>query len=238
MACRWLARLPRMRLRRVRTALVRHRRLSSVAAPRAQCWCQRDRLLGVTTVDTGFELVPTAAYVIGHQNLTVVAGGSSAAVPRVLDAIEAGGHQPSDVRWIVLPSLSQWWSIPALVAACPNATVLAHPRACRHLAAPNKLVDAELAAYGSAGFRALHGCEAEAYIRAPVPREQVRPVADGTNLPWPTDGTKAAPPEVEWNASFTHGQGHSTDAELCFLLVRTFSIQSWTFVKPNCVADM
>ena len=85
--------------------------------PRAHSWLARDALLGVTTVDAGFELAPTAAYVVGHESLTVVAGGSAAATPRVLAAIEAGGRQPSDVAWIVLPCLSQWWSLPRLLAA-------------------------------------------------------------------------------------------------------------------------
>ena len=192
------------------------RRLSSAAAP---VWW-RDPLLGVTTVDTGFPLVPTAAYVIGHCHLAVVAGGSSAAAPRVLGAVEAGGHRASDVRWIVLPSLAQWWSIPTLLASCPNATVLAHPRACRHLSAPRKLVGAELAAYGSAGFKALHGGEAEAYLGAPVPREQIRPVA-AEDLPWPTPGgAEAASADAGWSARFLHGRGHTTDGELCFVLVR------------------
>ena len=164
---------------------------------------------------------------IGHRNLAVVAGGSSAAAPRVLDAVEADGHQPCDVRWIVLPSLSQWWSIPALLAACPNATVLAHPRACRHLSAPQKLVHAELAAYGSAGFQALHGCDAEAYLQTPVPREQVRPVAAAEDLPWPTpNGEEPALAEAGWSASFLHGHGHSTDGELCFVLVRSHHSQA------------
>jgi hypothetical protein len=196
---------------------------TTTAAARAACWCQRDGLLGVTTVDTGFELAPTAAYVVGHRHLAVVAGGSDAAGPRVLDAVEAGGRQASDVRWIVLPSLSQWWSVPALLAAFPNATVLAHPRACRHLAAPQKLIEAELAAYGSAGFAALHGRTADAFLSAGVPREQLRAVAADTELPWPVpdaDGAEGQPTEASWRASFIHGGGHSTDGELCFVLVR------------------
>lgn len=200
------------------------RRLSSMA--RTKHWYQRDRLLGVTTVDTGFELVPTAAYIIGHSNLAVVAGGSRAGVPRVLDAIETGGHQTSDVRWVVLTSLSQWWSISALLAACPNAVVLAHPRACRHLAAPQKLVEAELTAYGSAGFEALHGCGPDAYLHAPVPREQVRPVGADADLVWPTsEGSEAISAEADWSASVLHGHGHSMDGELCFIVVRVGSTQ-------------
>ena len=76
------------------------------------------------------------------------------------------------MAWIVLPSLGQWWSLPTLLAACPNATVLAHPRACKHLASPRKLIDTELAAYGSAGFEALHGHTAEVFLKGAVPKDR------------------------------------------------------------------
>ncbi len=60
-----------------------------------------------------------------------------------------------------------------LLAGCPNATLLAHPRTARHLVDPTKLVAGALEVYGEARFAELYG------RIDPAPEARVRGLEDG-----------------------------------------------------------
>ncbi|HEX4460194.1 MAG TPA: MBL fold metallo-hydrolase, partial [Polyangia bacterium] len=64
----------------------------------------------------------------------------------------------------------------ALLAACPNATLLAHPRAAKNLIDPTKLIEGATAVYGAERFRTLYG------DLAPIPAARVRTLADGESF--------------------------------------------------------
>lgn len=112
-----------------------------------------------------------------------VAGGECAffesytarAVPLMLSALEARLRKPEDVRWVVVTHahLDHAGGAWALLRACPNATLLAHPRAARHLVDPAKLVASATAVYGEAHFRAVYGAI------EPIPAARVRALGDG-----------------------------------------------------------
>lgn len=97
------------------------------------------------------------------------------AVPRLLAALAESGHKPEDVRWIIVTHvhLDHAGGAGVLAAACPNATVLAHPSAARHLRDPSKLIAGAEAVYGEARFAELYG-----EIRA-IDASRVRELADG-----------------------------------------------------------
>ena len=61
----------------------------------------------------------------------------------------------------------------ALLAKCPNATLLAHPRTAKHMIDPSKLVAGAKEVYGEARFAELYG------TIEPIAKERVRGLADG-----------------------------------------------------------
>ena len=64
----------------------------------------------------------------------------------------------------------------ALLAACPNATLLAHPRAAKNLVSPEKLVQSATAVYGEKRFRELYG------TINPIPEKRVRALGGGESF--------------------------------------------------------
>ena len=100
------------------------------------------------------------------------------AVPRLLEALEAAGRARESVRYIIVTHvhLDHAGGASALAAACPNATVLAHPRAARHLIDPDKLVRSASAVYGEERFRELYG------EILPIDAARVRSLEDGDEV--------------------------------------------------------
>lgn len=102
------------------------------------------------------------------------------ATPKLLEALAASGRRPEDVRWIVVTHahLDHAGGASSLMAACPNATLLAHPRAARHLIDPSRLVASAVGVYGEETFRSLYG------RIDPIPAARVRAMADDSTLSW------------------------------------------------------
>jgi glyoxylase-like metal-dependent hydrolase (beta-lactamase superfamily II) len=100
---------------------------------------------------------------------------TSRAVPRLLAALTDRGRRPEDVRWIVVTHahLDHAAGAGVLLARCPNATVLAHPRAARHLVDPSKLVASATSVYGVDRFAELYG------KIEPIPQARMRALDDG-----------------------------------------------------------
>jgi glyoxylase-like metal-dependent hydrolase (beta-lactamase superfamily II) len=116
------------------------------------------------------------------------------AVPRLLAALAAQGRSPADVRYVIVTHvhLDHAGGAHALMARCPNATLLAHPRAARHLIDPAKLVAGATAVYGAAHFAELYGT-----IRG-VDAARVRALDDGAEVPFGAGALR-----------FIHTRGHA-----------------------------
>jgi glyoxylase-like metal-dependent hydrolase (beta-lactamase superfamily II) len=130
----------------------------------------------VLTVDSDVRPEFTACYLrVAGAECAFVEAHTSHALPKLLAALRSAGRAPEDVRWIVLTHahLDHAAGASALMAACPNATLLAHPRAARHMVSPQKLVDGATAVYGAERFRVLYG------VVEPVPAARVRALEDG-----------------------------------------------------------
>jgi glyoxylase-like metal-dependent hydrolase (beta-lactamase superfamily II) len=82
------------------------------------------------------------------------------------------------VRWIVVTHahLDHAGGAGALLAQCPNATLLAHPRAARHLIDPSKLVASATQVYGEEQLARLYG------RIEPIPAARVRALEDGATF--------------------------------------------------------
>ena len=100
------------------------------------------------------------------------------AVPRLLRALEEEGLSREQVRWIVVTHvhLDHAGGAAALLASCPNATLVAHPRAARHLVDPSRLVASATQVYGEDVFAEMYGSI------DPVPESRVRIAEDGDSI--------------------------------------------------------
>jgi glyoxylase-like metal-dependent hydrolase (beta-lactamase superfamily II) len=128
------------------------------------------------------DVVPrfTAAYLrTAGDECAFIEAHTAHAVPRLLAELAARGYRPEQVRWVVVTHahLDHAAGASALLARCPNATLLAHPRAARHLVDPSRLVASATKVYGADKFATLYGTV------DPIPRERVRALSHGETFP-------------------------------------------------------
>ncbi len=117
------------------------------------------------------------------------------ALPYLLEALDAAGVACDAVDYVVVTHihLDHAGGAAPLMNACPNATLLCHPRAARHLVNPRRLVAAVKQVYGEEVFERLYGSI------EPIDESRIRAVDDGEVLQF---GTRT------W--TFLHTLGHAT----------------------------
>jgi len=128
------------------------------------------------TIDCDVTPQFTAAYLrTAGEECAFIETETSHARPKLLAALEKAGRRVEDVRWIVVTHahLDHAAGAGGLLAVCPNAKLLAHPRAARHLIDPTKLVKSATAVYGEERFAKLYG------KIDPIPADRVRALEDG-----------------------------------------------------------
>jgi glyoxylase-like metal-dependent hydrolase (beta-lactamase superfamily II) len=136
-----------------------------------------------------------AAYLrIQGDEVAFVETNTNHAVPKLLAALERENLSPKQVRYIIVTHvhLDHAGGTSLLAKACPDATVLAHPRAARHLIDPSKLVASARAVYGADRFDALYGT-----IEA-IDASRVKQLDDGAEVPF-----------GETHFRFIHTRGHA-----------------------------
>jgi len=136
---------------------------------------------GIHTIDTHYlgRTEFAAAYlIIEGDRAAFVDNNTNAAVPRLLDALKEQGLSPDQVEYLIITHvhLDHAGGTSRLARACPNATVVAHPRAAPHIVDPSRLVASASAVYGEAEFKRLYGAI------EPVPEERVRIMEDEQTL--------------------------------------------------------
>jgi glyoxylase-like metal-dependent hydrolase (beta-lactamase superfamily II) len=120
----------------------------------------------------------TACYLrIAGDECAFIEAHTAHALPRLLASLEAHEKRVEDVRWVVVTHahLDHAAGAGALLAACPNAKLVANARTVKHLIAPEKLIVGARAVYGDA-FDALYG------EILPVPKERAIAVEDGRSI--------------------------------------------------------
>ena len=154
----------------------------------------------IVTVDCDY-LGPgiAAAYVRlsdarGDRDVAIIETNTALAVPKILAALRAHGRSPDDVRYVIVTHvhLDHAGGASALLAACPRAVLLAHPRAARHLIDPSKLVASATTVYGADRFGQLYG------TIAPAHAVRGRALDDGAEVPFAGDVLR-----------FLHTRGHA-----------------------------
>ena len=131
---------------------------------------------GITVIDTHFERPGFAASFLLRQGdrAAFVDAGNNAAVPHLLAGLEAAGLTPHDVAYVIVTHvhLDHAGGAGALMAQCPNASLVAHPRAARHMIDPSALYAGATAVYGEEYMQATYG------DLVPVPQERVIVTSD------------------------------------------------------------
>jgi glyoxylase-like metal-dependent hydrolase (beta-lactamase superfamily II) len=97
------------------------------------------------------------------------------AVPKMLATLEREGLSREQVKFVVVTHvhLDHAGGASALMKACPNATLLAHPRAAKNLIDPSKLVASATQVYGQEVFTKLYG------VIEPIDAARVKSLDDG-----------------------------------------------------------
>lgn len=141
--------------------------------------------------DTGNRIVRTidaqyiypgraAAYLLADSGeAAFIDSGTRYSVPHMMRALGEAGLAPEQVRYLLITHvhLDHSGGAAELAKACPQATVICHPKSERHLVDPAKLVASARPVYGDAKFEELYG------EIGPIPAERVHAVADGGKLP-------------------------------------------------------
>ena len=135
----------------------------------------------IHTIDTHYldqSEIAAAYLVIEGERAAFVDNNTNFAVPRLMAALEAQELSPEQVEYLIITHvhLDHAGGTSKLADACPNATVLAHPRAAPHVIDPSKLVASASAVYGEENFRKLYG------TIEPVSEDRVRVMDDEETL--------------------------------------------------------
>jgi glyoxylase-like metal-dependent hydrolase (beta-lactamase superfamily II) len=134
----------------------------------------------LVTIDCDYVMPQVAAAYLREEGgeVAFIEANTTHAVPRLLAALEKEGLAPQAVKYLIVTHvhLDHAGGASALMRACPNATLLAHPRAARHLIDPARLVASAQKVYGEEAFEALYGT-----IEAIDPAK-VRSLEDGEHV--------------------------------------------------------
>lgn len=135
---------------------------------------------GIHLLDSGYLRPGLAAVylVVQAGHVAIVDTGTQHGVPAVLRGLQSVGLGPEAVDYVLLTHvhLDHAGAAGALIARCPKARLVVHPRGAPHMVDPTRLVAGATAVYGEETFRALYG------EILPVAAERVIEAGDGLEL--------------------------------------------------------
>ncbi|MDP1823311.1 MAG: MBL fold metallo-hydrolase [Archangium sp.] len=134
----------------------------------------------LVTIDCEYVMPQLAASYLREEGgeVAFIEANTTHALPRLLAALERQGLAAEAVKYVIVTHvhLDHAGGASALMRACPNATLLAHPRAARHLIDPTRLVASARHVYGEEAFERLYGT-----IEA-IDAARVRALEDGERV--------------------------------------------------------
>lgn len=134
----------------------------------------------VTIIDCHYVYEKTAASFLldAGNEAAFIETNTSHALPYLLSALKDKNISTKKVKYIIITHvhLDHAGGTAALLQHCPNATVVAHPRAARHIIDPQRLVESARMVYGHELFEKLYG------TIAGVPAERIITPEDGSSL--------------------------------------------------------
>ncbi len=154
-------------------------------------------VLRIHTIDCKYQQPQFAAsYLIEDgERACFVENNTSHATPYLLDHLKQQSLTPENVDLIIVTHahLDHAGGTAALLAHCPNAKVIAHPKAARTLIDPSRLLASAKKVYGEEAFKNLYG------EILPVSADRVQSMEDNEVLKW-----------RECEFQFLHTLGHAT----------------------------
>lgn len=132
------------------------------------------------TIDCEYVMPQLAASYLREESgeVAFIEANTTHAVPKLLAALKTAGLSAEAVKYVIVTHahLDHAGGTSALMRACPHATLLAHPRAARHLIDPSRLVASAQKVYGEEAFEQLYG-----RIEA-IDAKRVRALEDGERV--------------------------------------------------------
>lgn len=137
----------------------------------------------IYTIDcqyAGISDVACAYLLVEGGRASFIETNTTHAVPILLAKLEDLGIPRENVDYVVITHvhLDHAGGASALLAACPNVTLLAHPKAAKHMITPERLIASSMQVYGEENFKKLYG------EINPIPATRVRVMLDGETLVW------------------------------------------------------
>ncbi|MBI5242368.1 MAG: MBL fold metallo-hydrolase [Elusimicrobia bacterium] len=136
----------------------------------------------ITTIDCEYLFPQIAASFLLEEGdkALFIENNTARCIPLLMKALESAGKRPEQVKYLIITHvhLDHAAGSRALLDACPNAVLLCHPRAERHVVDPSKLIAGVKQVYGERFFEEVYGD-----IR-PVPAQRIRAMQDGEVLRW------------------------------------------------------
>lgn len=122
----------------------------------------------------------------------VIDSGTSHATPALLELLGRRGLTPEQVKYVIPTHvhLDHAGGTGKLIAACPNAQMVVHPRGAQHMNHPEKIIAGTIAIYGEEAFKAHYGSI------IPVPEERTLQADDASRYHSPTGRCAASIPRV------------------------------------------
>jgi glyoxylase-like metal-dependent hydrolase (beta-lactamase superfamily II) len=135
---------------------------------------------GVLVIDSGYHREHLAAcYLVeAGTELAFIEVGTNSSTPRLMKTLEMRGWKPEDVRYCIVTHvhLDHAGGAGSLMQLLPNATLLVHPYAARHMIDPAKLEAGARAVYGDDVFDKIHG------TLIPVAEQRLQIMEDGDEV--------------------------------------------------------
>lgn len=136
--------------------------------------------MGLHTVDCNYVRPGLACgYILEHNSeAAIVETGTSSSVPLFLEKLDQAGIQKQQVKYIIITHvhLDHAGGASTLLQHLPEATLLCHPKAERHVVNPSRLIESSIQVYGEELFNKLYG------EIPPAPQQRVRAMADGESI--------------------------------------------------------
>lgn len=125
----------------------------------------------ITVIDAHYVQTGVASIylVIQNNKVTIIETGTAHSVPYILLALKALGLSTNAVDYIIPTHihLDHAGGAGELMAQCPNAQLVIHPRGAQHMIDPAKLEAGTMAVYGEEKYRKLYG------TLKPIPEDRV-----------------------------------------------------------------
>lgn len=136
--------------------------------------------MSVITIDCNYieKNIAAAFLMIEGKEAAFIENNTTHSIPILVSELEKHNIKREDVKYLIITHvhLDHAGGTSELLKYCPNAIVLAHPKAAPHIIDPKRLIDSAMLVYGKEKFISLYG------DIQPVPSEKVRIMQDEEEL--------------------------------------------------------